>query len=285
LILPYRRLVVVLLIMMSCSSSIADEQTLIMGIFPRYKVTATYKSFTPLADYLGKALGKKVIVETTADYASFINELNAHRYDIVHFNQYHYVRYHNMHKYNVIAMNEESGKSSISGSIVVSKNSEVRNAKDLRQRKIVFGGGPDAMMSYIIPTFLLNEAGLNKDDYTEEFAKSPMNALLAVHFGHASAAGVGDAVLSMPMLTEKYNTEDIREILVSEPLAHLPWAVKDNMHKDLVDEIRKLLVNLRDDQLGKAILTNANLTAIVPANDADYDRHREIIRRVLGEAY
>ena len=281
----FRMLTVALLLVLGSPNGYADENALIMGIFPRHKVTTTYKFFTPLAESLSSVIGKKVILETTADYASFATELDAGRYDIVHFNQYHYVRYHKIHQYQVIAMNEEFGKSSIAGAIVVRKQSGVKNIDGLRNGQIVFGGGQDAMMSYIVPTFLLRQAGLKKGSYTEEFAKSPMNALLAVHYGHAQAAGIGDAVLTLPAVKQKYNAQDIEDILVSEPLAHLPWAVKGTMQEKLVNSIKVALIGLKHSAEGRAILENSNLTGILPAVDADYNRHREIIREVLGEAY
>ncbi len=278
-------LTIVLLLALGSTNGYADEDTLIMGVFPRHKATTTYKFFTPLAEYLGTVLGKKVILETTGDYSSFAAALDAGRYAIVHFNQYHYVRYHKTHQYQVIAKNEEFGKSSIASAIVVRKQSDVKTIDDLRNGKIVFGGGQDAMMSYIVPTFLLRQAGLKKGTYTEEFARSPMNAFLAVHFNHARAAGIGDAVLTLPAIQQKYNTQDIEEILVSEPLAHLPWAVNGKMQKELVSKIKLALIGLKQSAEGRAILENANLTGILPAVDAEYDRHREIIREVSGEAY
>ena len=280
-----QRLLVVLLLVLGSTNGYASEDALIMGIFPRQKATTTYKSFTPLAAFLSTVIGKKVILETTADYAAFAAEIESGRYDIVHFNQYHYVRYHKTHHYQVIAMNEEFGKSSIAGAIVVRKQSGVKNIDGLRNGQIVFGGGQDAMMSYIVPTFLLRQAGLKKGSYTEEFAKSPMNALLAVHYGHAQAAGIGDAVMTLPVIKQKYNAQDIEDILVSEPLAHLPWAVKGNMQAKLADNIKVALTSLKQSAEGRTILGNSNLTGIVSAVDADYDRHREIILEVSGEAY
>ena len=264
---------------------LAGDASLVIGIFPRQKTTTTFKCFTPLAQYLSRVLHRKVILETAPDYGTFMDELNTARYDIVHFNQYHYVRSHKTLGYNVIAMNEEAGRATIRGTIAVNKKSGVKSVQQLRHSKIVFGGGPEAMMSYVVPTYLLQQAGLRKGDYREEFAKNPINALLAVHYGQAKAAGVGKIAVQLPSIAEQYENQDYNYLIVSEPLAHLPWAVKANMPKALSRQIQQALISLKDNDEGRQILQDANLTGLLPAKDADYNRHREIISTVLGEKY
>ena len=264
---------------------LAAEPSLVIGIFPRQKATTTFRNFTPLAQHLGRVLQRRVILESAPDYAAFMSELSKARYDIVHFNQYHYVRSHKTPGYNVIAMNEESGKSTIAGSIVVKKDSGVTSVQQLRNSKIMFGGGPDAMMSYIVPLFLLQQAGLHKGDYGVEFAKNPVNALLAVHYGRVKAAGVGKAAARLPVITQQYENQEYKYLIVSEPLAHLPWAVKTNMPENLSRQIQQTLISLKDSKQGQKILHAAHLTGLLPAKDSDYNRHREIISTVLGENY
>jgi len=263
----------------------AAEQSLVIGIFPRQKPTATFKCFTPLAEYLSRELHRKVILETAPDYAAFMATLNTSRYDIVHFNQYHYVRSHKTLGYNVIAMNEEAGTATIRGTVAVNKKSDVNSVQQLRNSKIMFGGGREAMMSYIVPTYLLQQAGLQKGDYVEEFARNPVNALLAVHYGQAKAAGVGKVVLQLPAMSKRYQNHVYTYLLTSEPLAQLPWAVKADMPKILAEQIQHVLISLKDSKQGRKILQDANLTGLMPAKDAEYDRHREIISAVLGEKY
>ena len=263
----------------------ADNNSLVIGVFPRQKTTTTFKCFTPLAQYLSQVLHRNVILETAPDYATFMSELNTSRYDIVHFNQYHYVRAHKTLGYEVIAMNEENGSGTIQGTIAVSAKSGVQNVQQLRNSKIVFGGGPEAMMSYVVPTFLLRSAGLQQGDYHEEFAKNPVNALLAVYYGQAQAAGVGKLAEQLPDLTEQYENHGYTYLVVSEPLAHLPWAVKATMPEDLSQQIQAALIALKHTEQGRRILDEANLTGLLPAKDADYNRHRQIIATILGERY
>ena len=150
-----------------------------MGVFPRNNATETTTMYTPLADYLSERLGRKVILVTSKDFDSFWKAVTERRYDIVHYNQYHYIR--SAQTYRVIAHNQEFGKNAVAGALYVRKDSGITEVSQLRGRTVIFGGGKDAMMSYIAPRFLLMQAGLKEGDFKTEFAVNPPNALLALY--------------------------------------------------------------------------------------------------------
>jgi len=263
----------------------ASEDPLVMGVFPRRGAKLTFEMFTPLAKHLSTVLNRPVTLEASANFKDFWDGVSTLRYDIVHYNQYHYIRSHKKLGYDVIAMNEEFGKAAISGTIVVRKDAMIKNLQDLKGEKIVFGGGPKAMMSYIIPTYLLRRAGLKAGDYQEDFSKKPPNSVLSTYFKRSKAAGIGSVGLQLPTVKSKCDTNQLEYLAVSDPVAHLPWAVNGNMSAKLKFEIQSILVNLRKSAEGKNIIEKAKLTGINIATDEDYNRHREITFEVLGEQY
>ncbi len=265
--------------------ALCEDDTLTIGVFPRRNFTETIKAFTPLTDYLAEQLGRPVRLETTRDFASFWKGVRAQRYDLVHYNQYHYVQSHKELGYRVILKNEEFGRSTISGTLIVRLDSGTKSLANLRGQKIVFGGGKKAMMSYIVPTYLLRQAGLERGDYVEEFALNPPNALMAPYYGQAAAGGVGDVVVTFPGIREKVDTSQLNFLAISEPLSHLPWAVKKDMDPRTSQQIQAAMVRLRDSKEGRGILDRAKLTGLATATDADYDVHRHIIHRVSGKRF
>jgi len=268
------------------SDPISSSQTpLVMGVFPRRSAKLTFEMFSPLAKHLSAELGRPVRLETSANFKDFWDGVSTLRYDIVHYNQYHYIRSHKKLGYDVIAMNEEFGRTTISGSIDVRRDSNVKSIQDLKGQKIVFGGGPKAMMSYIMPTHLLRQAGLKADDYQEAFAKTPPNAILSTYFKQSEAAGVGDTVLQLPSVKSKCDTTKLRHLVVGEPIPHLPWAVSGNISAALKSKLQSVLINMSKVDNGQQILEKAKLTGLSIATDEDYDRHRQITFEVLGERY
>ena len=258
----------------------AAEVPLIMGVFPRLSASETTTRYAPLAEYLGKRLGRKVSLVTTKDFQSFWVGIEEQRYDLVQYNQYHYIR--SAKAYQVIAHNKEFGKSTLAGVIYVRKDSGITKLSQLRGRTVLFGGGEDAMIGYIAPVYLMLQAGLKKDDFKSRFAVNPLNSVMGVYYRQADAAGSGDGAVEQPVLKNAINTDELTVLAVSEPLLHLPWAVKRNMPARLHESIRSALIDLDQSEAGRQILKAAVLTGIGKAEDKDYDPHRRMVRAVMG---
>lgn len=259
--------------------------TLTMGVFPRRNASTTIKLFTPIAKHLSKQLGQEVRLETAKNFREFWKKVLLQRYDIVHFNQYHYIKTQDKNKYRAILQNEEFGIKTIAGAITVRKDSGINTLQDLKNKNIIFGGGKKAMIAYVIPTALLHRAGLTKDDYNEQFAKNPPNSLLSVYYKRADAAGTGNIVLNLPLLRNSIDTSKIKYLVTSKPLAHLPWAVKTNMSNALSSQIQNIMLDLNNTIPGKEILKTAKLTGIHTATDRDYNPYRKILHEVFGNNY
>ena len=274
------RLAWLIVLGLSAAPSHAADNELILGVFPRRNPTETTKLFTPMAEYLSEKLGRPVRLVTSRDFDSFWRGVSERRYDIVHYNQYHYIR--SAHAYQVIAHIEEGGKSTIAGAVFVRKDSGITNLSQLRGRAVLFGGGEDAMISYIANVYLLLQAGLKKDEFKSLFAVNPPNSIVALHHRQADAAGAGDGVLELPVVRSTISTDELTTLAVSQPLLQLPVAVKRDMPARLRSSIQSILVNLKASEAGQNVLRSAALTGMGKAEDKDYDPHRKIVRAVMG---
>ena len=265
--------------------AVEAEPALVVGIFPRRNPTTTMTMFSPLAEYISEQLGREVRVETGNDFADFWTKVQQGRYDLVHYNQYHYVRSRKETGYRVILKNEEFGRDTIAGTIVVRADSGLDSVRDLKGGKVVFGGGYMAMQSHILARYLLMQGGLEKGDYFGQYALTPPKACIAVFYNQAAAAGAGDHVLQLPVVTQQIDASRMRYLAVSEPLTHLPWAVSAEMSEQLASQIQVLMSDLKHSEQGRRILKQMKLTGLNISTDPEYDRHREIILSVLGEKY
>ena len=225
-------------------------------------------------------LHRKVTLVTAKDFDSFWKAVTEQRYDIVHYNQYHYI--HSAHHYTVIAHQQEFGKDAVGGALFVRKDSGITSLAQLRGRTIIFGGGKDAMLSYIVPRFLLMQAGLKEGDFKSEFAVNPPNALLALYHRQADAAGGGDILIDLPVVKSAIQAQELTVLAVTEPLLFLPWAVKRSMPAKLRDSIQAIMIALGQSEAGREILTAAEATGIGRADDKDYNPHRKMTTAVFG---
>ena len=258
-----------------------SKNSLVMGVFPRRNAKLTFELFKPMVQYLEAQLGRKIELVTSKDFETFWQGVENKRYDIVHFNQYHYVVSHDKYGYEVILKNNEFNESTIAGSIIVRTDSNINNVTDLKGKKIVFGGSTQAMQSYIVTTYLLRKAGLRYGDYIEEFAKNPPNAIFSSYYKQSDAAGAGDKVLRLDVVQNRVDISKMKYLVTGEQLPHLPWAVRSGFNLKLKKRIQKLLSQLGDSEEGKEVLRSAHLTGLELATDSEYNKHREIIKLVF----
>ncbi|UTW11360.1 phosphate/phosphite/phosphonate ABC transporter substrate-binding protein [Marinobacterium rhizophilum] len=257
----------------------ATQEPLLLGILPRRNPTLTTELFSPLVNYLSTSLGREIQLVTSRDFKSFLQDVKDGRFDIVHYNQFHYVR--SSAQYRVIAHNEEFDRSTVAGALYVKHDSGISRVEQLRGKRIIFGGGEDAMMSYILPRYLLLQAGLQPGDYQEVFAKSPPNSLIALYYDEAQASGAGDILIDLTVVKDSVDTSQLTHLAVTEQLLHLPWAVRRTMEDEDAARIQSLLVGLEASQEGLAILEKAQMSGMGIANDDSYAPHRRIIDQVM----
>jgi phosphonate transport system substrate-binding protein len=259
----------------------AAENSVVLGVFPRYNATETTTMYAPLAEELSQRLSHtNVTLVTSKDFESFWRGVEEQKYDIVHYNQYHYIR--SAQTYRVVAHSQEFGKSAVAGAIFVRKDSGITDISQLRGRTVMFGGGKDAMMSYIAPRFLMMRAGLKESDFKTEFAVNPPNALLALYHKQADAAGGGDILIDLPVVRNAIDASELRILATTEPLLFLPWAVKRTMPANLRESIQSILTALEQTDAGKNVLKAAKTTGIQKAEDKDYTPHRRMTDAVFG---
>jgi phosphonate transport system substrate-binding protein len=202
-------------------SAVLAELTI--GVFPRRPPAVTAQAFQPLADHLSQVLGEKVNLVVPKDFNEFWSELQQNKYDLVHCNQYHYIKSHKELGYRVIAANHEFGSGNIVGALSVRTDSGINSIADLKGKTILFGGGKNALVSYIAPTAVLKKAGLEAGrDYKVEFSKNPPSAVIGVYNRAADASGAGNEVLKIKAVSEKIDVNQMKILAESEPVAHIP---------------------------------------------------------------
>lgn len=266
------------------TTSLPTFAELSMGVFPRRPAAVTVKAFKPLASELSEALGEKVTLNISKNFREFWKNVQEGKYDIVHYNQYHYVKSHAEQGYNAIVTNEEMGSNKIAGALAVRVDSGINTIEDLRGKTILFGGGKKAMGSYIAPTAVLKKNGLIEGkDYTAKFAKNPPSAVIGVYNKAADAAGSGNVILKVKGVTSKIDASQMKILAESESFTHLVWAVKKDMPAEKAEKITEFMTSLKASNKGKMVLKSAKVTGFDKADQNEFTKVREIIEFATGE--
>jgi len=255
---------------------ISSDEKLVMGVFPRRNSAKTIRMFNPIAQYISRKIGMKVEIETSNDFYTFWNNVKAKKYDIVHYNQLHYILSKKDQGYSIILKNNEFGSSVIKPTITVRADSDIKTLKDLRNKTIHFGGGRLAMSSHVANRVAIREQGIDDSDYKWTYAKNPPAAARSVYNLIADAASIGDVILQFPEVKRSINLNEFRKIYTGPSLPHLPWAVSDSVSPELSLKIQTAMMLLNDTEEGNKILDNASLTGLAVATDKEYDVIRTI---------
>jgi len=253
---------------------------LTLGIFPRRPVAVSNKIFKPFAKELSAKIGEPVKVAFAKDFKTFWKGVKEDKYDIVHYNQYHYLLAHKEKGHQVFAVNKEQGKADIAGALTVRADSGINTIADLKGKTILFGGGKKAMGSYIAPTWALKKAGLVAGkDYTVKFSKNPPSAVIGVFNKAADASGSGDVILKVKGVQKKIDVSQMKILASSDRFIHLTWAASKSVPADKVKKIQDAMVAMS----GTPVAKTARVNGWAAASDGDFGKVREIVKEVTGE--
>jgi len=255
------------------------EKKYVMGIFPRRSNAKTIRMFNPIAQYLSNKLGVSVVLDTSGDFKQFWKKVKDNQFDIVHFNQLHYVLSHEKYNYSVILKNQEFGIDSIRPIIAVRADSPIKSIRDLREKVIHFGGGKLAMVSHIANRVAIREMGLKDHDYYWKFVKNPPRTAISVFNMTADAASIGEGVLDFPQITRSISSNEFRKIYLGPDLPHLPWAVSDKISPDFRAKIQTAMMMLNNSTEGLDLLKKAYISGFSKATDREYDIVRSIYNK------
>lgn len=252
----------------------AREKTLVLGIHPYLSSSELYKRFGPLADHLGRELGRPVQIRIENSYDSHIKAIGKGRTDIAFMGPASFVKL--TAKYGrvpLLAAFETKGSRTFKGVIVVRQDSPIKTLSDLRGKKFAFGD-VDSTMSHLVPRFMLLNAGIDVKSLGKfEFLTNHDNIALGVLAGNFDAGALKEDIYN------EYAKQGLRALATSAPVPDHIFVARKGLPDDLVRKISAILISLGDTGDGRLVLGSiqSSLTALVPARDADYDPLRKLI--------
>ncbi|MBI5461378.1 MAG: phosphate/phosphite/phosphonate ABC transporter substrate-binding protein [Gammaproteobacteria bacterium] len=257
------------------TSAAEASAPLTLGIHPYLPTQELNTRFRPLADYLGKTLGRTIDIRIGRDYEEHIRAVGANTVDIAFMGPAQYVTLVNEYGPRpLLARLEVNGKPELFGAIVVRKDSSIRTLADLKGHRFAFGD-PDSTMSHIVPQGMMAEAGVPLSALSEyKFLGAHKNVALGVLSGDFDAGAVKMEIL------DEYADRGLRMLIKTPAVSEHLLLVRPDMPADQVEKLRQALLNLKNLPEGAQIMQSIHkgMTAFAPAVDADYDSLRTLMR-------
>lgn len=252
-----------------------EPEPLILAVHPYLPPAEIITRFTPLADYLGHAIGRPVVVRVGPSIGQHIEAVGRNSVDIALIGPYAYVKMTARYGAKpLLACIEFKGKRFLPSYIVTRSDSPLRNLSELRGKRFAFGD-PDGIMSTIMPRHALHQAGVELDALgAYRYIGSQANIALGVLNGDYDAGAVRE---------EFYDEFGARGLRVLARLPEVPvhlFVARSDLPAAQVKVLRQALLQLQNIPDGAAILRaiGTGMTAMAPVTDADYDGMRKLLR-------
>jgi len=226
-----------------------EKHELIFGVHPYLQKKNLYAKFQPLVDYLGKALNKRVTLQISPSYTEHLKLVGKDYYDFAYIGPTTYIEM--VEKYGekyILASMTTYDLPYFNGIIFVPSGSSIYTLKDLKGKTFAFGK-PTSAMSSVIPTIMLDEAGVKLSDLNNyKYLKNHEDVVNNVLSGNFNAGAVKEAVF------DKYKKQGLRQIARSRHVSEHVFVASNTMSMEVKQQIEKLLLNITDTQEGKDIL-------------------------------
>ncbi len=248
---------------------------LTLTFLPYLTATELMQKYTPLATYLGKAIGIPVTLKISKDYVEHTQQAGEDQLDIAFLGGIPYVKMVAKYgKKRLLARYEMNGNPTFQGFIIVAKNSPLKNLSELAGKRVAFGD-PNSTLSTLVPRYMLAKAGVTLDKLSGyDFLKNQQNVVLGVLFGDYAAGAVAQEVF------DESKARGLRALATSPDISTHVFIASNKLPDDLVAKLQKALYDLKTQSDGKAILSaiGKDSTGFVPAQDSNYDLLRTIVK-------
>ena len=226
--------------MSSVGAAEPAQTPLILAVHPYLQSEEIQKRFTPLADYLSKQLQRPVQVRIGRDYAQHVEAIGLNSVDIAFMGPSSFVLMQERYDAKpLLARIAIKGKPQLSGYIVTSVNSTLRNLGDLRGKRFAFVD-PDSTMGTIVPRYVMQQAGIElKTLASYQYLGGHKNVALGVLGGDYDAGAVKSEVY------DEMAPRGLRVLAKLPAVSEHLFVARSDMPDKQVAQLRQALLQLQ----------------------------------------
>ncbi len=184
-----------LILVVACSTAIAQD-TLRIGIIPYKTDDKILESYTPMFEYIGKKLNKKIKIDLVSD-KELGYKLHHNQYDLGVFKPFPYLKAHlDFPDLEVFASHEVGNALSYTGLIISRKDQNINAFKDFKGKHFLFIK-PTSTTGYRYPkgVFKEHEIDIDSNYFEYDFSYSHEKAIDALLAGEADGIAVAKSEL------------------------------------------------------------------------------------------
>ena len=264
----------ILLSFSSGSATSQEKEPLKLSVHPYLAASDLVKRYTPLAEYLGRQLGRPVMLEIGSSYDTHIHKIANGLVDIAFMGPSSYVKLTSQYgKRPLLAAFKTKEGKFFHGHIMVRKDSPVASLSQLKGKRFVFGDNASTL-SHVVPRHMLLKAGIDVQKLaTVSYVANHDNIALGILAGTFDAGAVKEEVYL------QYEPRGLRSLARSAPITDHVFIARDNLPKETVRALQKAFLQLSDSAGGRQIISGMrnDVIGLVPSDDRDFNDLRVIM--------
>lgn len=263
------------------------EPAITYAYLPQYSHEVSYTRHNPLVQYLAKETGlpmRQVFPDTFAEHVRMVERGEI---DISFSNPVVYVQLAKLGSEAFARITEPDGSPAFRGQIIVhAQNKSIKTLSDVIGKRWI-AVDPHSAGGYLYALGYFLDHNIRSNDFREiAFAPGPggkqEKAALAVYAGKYDVASIREGALDI--VKDKINLQHIRVLAVTPEYPGWVYSARKGMDKETVKQIAEAFFKLSMTNKKHAkLLTNARVSGIIPATDADYDAVRTLIHKINAD--
>ncbi|HEY1057732.1 MAG TPA: phosphate/phosphite/phosphonate ABC transporter substrate-binding protein [Limnobacter sp.] len=234
-------------------------------------------TYTPLAQYLEKKLGKPVKLRTVDSWEGLAKSLANGETDIALMGPWGYVLANNESKAQAVATIEYEGKPEYFAIMVTNPKSGINSPADLKGKTFAFGD-KGSTSGYLIPFHFFQKQGINPDTYFSKVIYTKHQAIETQVVEGTLDAGADynrnrDAMIADGLI----KAQDSKIIWTSDPLPNDAVAVSESLYKDkaFVEKLQSALTGIGAELKKQPNLLPPRYTGFVKKDNSYYKPIRD----------
>jgi len=166
--------------------------------------------------------------------------------------------------------------------IIVRQDSQYYSLSDLRGMRWVYNE-PESYSGYYTMCHQLIQQGETLKFFKEALESGGhSNSLQMVLDGRADVIDIDSTLLDYEFDREPALVQKLRVIDSLGPNPVPPWVVSRQLHQDLREQLRVVLLSMHLDPNGRTALASGQLSRFVPADDEEYQMIRDVSRSITA---
>ncbi len=251
----------------------AQAQTVLrVTTIPEEAATEQVRKFTPLAQYLEKALGMKVEFTPVSDYPAAVEALVNKKVDLVWFGGFTHVQAQLRSGGKVIPIAQREEDMQFRSVFIAKTDSGIKSLADMKGKQVSFGS-QSSTSGHLMPRSNLLDAGINPEKDFRRIAYSGAHdaTIASVVSGKVDAAALDITVWRKFVSEGKVDTKAVDVYFTTPPFFNYNWSVHADMPAALRERITKALLDLSAaTPEGAEILKLNRATRYIPTKAENY---------------